>query len=146
MTTDNNTILLVEDSDEDYYTTKRAFEKGRLANHLRRVTDGQQALDYLFHKGEYQDADKYPLPAIILLDLNLPGLDGRDVLRKLKADEKSKRIPVIVLTTSSDQNDIDQCYHVGANSYIQKPVDVNNFVTALQRLVDYWFEVVILPR
>lgn len=143
---DCKTILLVEDSDEDYTATKRAFEKARCANPLIRVEDGLLALDYLLHRGKYQDVKKYPMPGVILLDLNLPGLDGRDVLKKIKVDEELKKIPIIVLTTSSDEKDINDCYRDGANSYIQKPVSVEGFVKAVQRLAHYWFEIVLLPK
>ncbi len=107
--------------------------------------DGDQALDYLFHRGAYNDRKEYPLPGVILLDLNLPGTDGREVLAELKSCNELKKIPVIVLTTSSDERDIEQCYEHGANSYIHKPVDIEGFFKAIERLTNYWFEIVILP-
>ena len=139
-------ILIVEDSPEDYTATKRAFEKAGLANPIHRCKHGDEALDYLFRKGEYSDIEKYPLPGIILLDLNLPGTDGREVLEKIKNDNKLKKIPVIVLTTSEDEKDIEQCYEEGANSYVHKPVDLDGFMKAIQKLKDYWFEINIFPR
>jgi two-component system, response regulator len=138
-------ILLVEDSAEDAEATLRAFKKARLANPVYRVSDGDEALDYLFRRRAYVDEAKAPEPSIVLLDLNLPGTDGREVLAEIKKAEWLRRIPVIVLTTSSDQEDIDACYAMGANSYIKKPVDTHGFLRAVQQLKDYWFEVVILP-
>lgn len=139
-------ILLVEDSPEEYEATVRALKKAGLANPLYRCEDGDQALDYLFRRGTYTDPATAPRPGIILLDLNLPGTDGREVLTEIKADEDLRTIPVIVLTTSTDERDIDLCYRQGANSYVKKPVDLEGFLRAIQRLRDYWFEVVILPK
>jgi CheY-like chemotaxis protein len=139
-------ILIVEDSPEDYETTLRAFKKSGLANPVFRCEDGDEALDYLFRRGEYQDMEKSPRPGIILLDLNLPGTDGREVLREIKKDGTLKKIPVIVLTTSTNEQDIEACYDAGASSYLSKPVDLNGFMESIQRLTNYWFEIVILPR
>ncbi len=139
-------ILLVEDSPEDFETTERAFRRSGLKNPIYRCADGDEALDYLRRRGQYSDPDKAPRPGVILLDLNLPGTDGREVLSEIKNDPGLKQIPVIVLTTSKDERDIEVCYRCGANSYIQKPVDVDGFMKAIERLNDYWFEVVILPK
>ena len=139
-------ILLVEDSPEDYETTIRAFRKAGVANNIRRCEDGDEALDYLYQRGAFGAPDPAPRPGIILLDLNLPGTDGREVLWQIKGDPKLKTIPVLVLTTSTDQRDIEECYQLGANSYIQKPVDLPGFLEAIQRLKDYWFEIVVLPK
>jgi len=136
-------ILLVEDSPEDFETTERAFRKSGLKNPIVRCSDGDEALDFLFRRGRFADA---PRPGVILLDLNLPGTDGREVLAEIKADPSLKQIPVIVLTTSNDDRDVQACYGAGASSYIQKPVDLDGFMRAIERLNDYWFEVVILPR
>ncbi|MES1241290.1 MAG: response regulator [Acidobacteriota bacterium] len=144
--TPSQPILLVEDSPEDFEATQRAFRKSGLKNTLRRCEDGEEALDYLFHRGRYADPESAPTPGVILLDLNLPGTDGREVLAEIKNDERLKKIPVVVLTTSVDERDINVCYRSGANSYIQKPVDIDGFVKAIERLNDYWFEVVILPK
>lgn len=141
-----HTILLVEDSPEDYEITKRSFVMSGLANPLVWCSTGDEALDYLFRQGKYVDLDSSKLPGIILLDLNLPGTDGREVLRTCKADERFKPIPIIVLTTSSDPRDIHDCYQDGANSYVVKPVSVDGFVQALQRMQEYWFEVVVFPK
>ena len=139
-------ILVVEDSPEDFETTSRAFRRAGLRNPMLRCATGDEALDFLHRRGAYQDPERSPRPGIILLDLNLPGTDGREVLHELKQPGPLANIPVIVLTTSSDKRDIDACYRAGANSYIQKPVDLEGFMRAIQRLHDYWFEVVILPR
>ena len=142
---DYTNILLVEDSDEDFITVQRAFQKAGAKNNLFRLKTGDLAVKYLLRKDEYSDLTD-ELPGVILLDLNLPGLDGREVLRIIKTEESLKRIPVIVLTTSGDQMDIDACYEIGANSYIQKPVEFTGFVSALSMLTDYWFEISVLPK
>jgi CheY-like chemotaxis protein len=139
-------ILLVEDSPEDFEATQRAFRKSGLKNPLVRCEDGDQALDYLYRRGEYADPARSPRPGVVLLDLNLPGTDGRQVLSEIKGDERLRDIPVVVLTTSADERDITACYRAGANSYIQKPVDIDGFMKAIERLNGYWFEVVILPK
>lgn len=139
-------ILLVEDSPEDYEATTRALRKAGLANPILRCGDGDEALDFLHRRGDYADPARAPRPGVILLDLNLPGTDGREVLAEVKGDDHLKRIPVIVLTTSTDERDIERCYLAGANSYIKKPVDLPGFLRAIQQLKDYWFEVVILPK
>jgi CheY-like chemotaxis protein len=146
VTTPNQPILLVEDSPEDFEATQRALRKSGLKNPLYRCADGDEALDYLFRRGAYGDPAASPCPGIILLDLNLPGTDGREVLSEIKRDDNLKKIPVVVLTTSADERDIDACYKAGANSYIQKPVDMDGFLKAIERLHGYWLEVVILPR
>ena len=136
-------ILLVEDSPEDFETTQRAFRRSGLKNPILRCADGDEALDFLLRRGKHTEA---PRPGVVLLDLNLPGTDGREVLNEIKAHPDLKQIPVIVLTTSSDDRDVSACYKAGANSYIQKPVDLEGFMRAIERLNDYWFEVVILPK
>lgn len=138
--------MIVEDSPVDYETTMRAFSKAGLANPVIHCQDGDQALDFLYGRGEFAQGRDSRRPGIILLDLNLPGTDGREVLQEIKQDPELKRIPVIVLTTSSDERDIERCYADGANSYIAKPVELANFIEAIQRLKDYWFEIVVLPK
>ena len=138
-------ILLVEDSDTDYETTIRAFKKAKMANPIKRCEDGQEALDYLFQKNQYANPEESPRPELILLDLNLPGIDGREVLQEVKMDLSLRTIPIIVLTTSSDPVDIQKCYQAGANTFIHKPVNLPGFFEAIQRLKDYWFEVALLP-
>ena len=146
MKNDTNTlILIVEDSPEDYDTTLRAFKKVGMKNKVIRFEMGDECLDYLFGRGEYE-GKKIVLPGLIMLDLNLPGTDGRDVLKIIKSDLELKKIPVVVLTTSNDINDIEKCYLLGANSYIQKPVDFEGFINAITKLKEYWFEISILPK
>lgn len=142
----NNRILLVEDSPEDAEATLRAFKKAGVANPIHHCTDGDDALDYLHQRGLYAEIGSAPRPSIILLDLNMPGTDGREVLAEIKQDERLHKIPVIVLTTSSDERDIEKCYQIGANSYIRKPVDLDGFMAAIQSLKHYWFEIVVLPK
>jgi CheY-like chemotaxis protein len=144
--TPNQPILLVEDSPEDYEATVRAFNRSGLKNPIIRCEDGDTALDYLHRRGPYADPDSSPRPGVILLDLNLPGTDGREVLQDIKSHESLRHIPVIILTTSMDERDVEACYQAGANSYIQKPVDMDGFLRAIERLNGYWFEVVVLPR
>jgi CheY-like chemotaxis protein len=138
--------LVVEDSPEDFETTERAFRRAGLRNRMLRCATGDEALDFLHRRGRYADPSASPRPSIILLDLNLPGTDGRDVLIEIKAAEALARIPVVVLTTSADHRDVSACYAAGANSYVQKPVDLDVFTQAIRRLSEYWFDVVILPR
>jgi two-component system response regulator len=139
-------ILLVEDSPEDFEATVRALKRAGLANPILRCEDGDEALDYFFRRGRYADPALSPRPGIVLLDLNLPGTDGREVLAAVKADPDLRAIPVVVLTTSTDERDVERCYQVGANSYMKKPVDLAGFMQAIQRMKDFWFEVVIVPR
>jgi CheY-like chemotaxis protein len=139
-------ILIVEDSDDDYLATMRAFQKAHMANPVQRCTDGDQALDYLYRRGQFAPPAEAPNPSIILLDLNLPGTDGREVLRVIKSDPALNKIPVLVLTISSAKEDIETCYRLGANTYIQKPVDIQKFFDSIARLEEYWFEVAILPK
>ena len=142
----HQTILIVEDSPEDFEATRRAFEKSGLHNGIKRCADGDEALDYLYRRGSYLESDDAPRPGLILLDLNLPGTDGREVLAEIKTDSNLRTIPVVVLTTSKDQRDINDCYAAGANSYVHKPVDLQGLMDAIQRLHDYWFKIVVFPK
>jgi CheY-like chemotaxis protein len=139
-------ILLVEDSDEDYETIRRAFSQVNLGNTLIRSEDGDQALDYLFHRGRYENPEAWPRPALILMDLNLPGTDGRAVLAQIKGDPDLRQIPVVVMTTSSDERDIAWSYAAGANSFIQKPLSFAGVVDAMKRVKEYWFDLVLFPK
>lgn len=138
-------LLLVEDSPEDYATTVRALRKTGMMGEVYHCEDGDDALDFLYHRGKFKNPAESPRPSMVLLDLNLPGTSGRDVLEEIKGDDELKTIPVVILTTSADQRDIDACYRAGANSYLNKPVDLDGFVRSIQRLKDYWFEIVVLP-
>lgn len=132
------TILLVEDNDDDVELTRRAFARGNLINELIVVRDGQEALDYLFATGAYADRDAASLPHLVLLDLNLPKINGLEVLRRIRSAETTKRLPVVVLTTSKEEKDIFGSYDLGANSYVRKPVDFAQFTEAVQQLGLYW--------
>ena len=141
------TILIVDDSDDDYDATVRALLKDKnMKNPLHRCEDGRQALDYLFRRGDYRRPKAAVRPGIILLDLNMPGIDGRKVLAEIKGDAKLKSIPVIIMTNSDDERDIECCYEMGANTYIRKPLNWSSFFEAMQRLKEYWFEIAILPK
>ena len=131
-------ILLIEDNPSDVGLTQRALAKSHIANKLIVVEDGQEALDYLFGEGVYVGRDITELPALILLDLKLPKVDGLAVLRRIRADERTQRLPVVILTTSREEQDVAASYDLGANSYIRKPVDFNQFAQAVQHLGLYW--------
>jgi two-component system response regulator len=132
------TILLVEDNPSDIDLTKRALANANIANELIVAEDGQEALDYLFGIGHYAGRDAAPLLAVILLDLKLPKVDGLDVLRRIRADERTKRLPVVILTSSQEEQDIAAGYDLGANSYIRKPVDFSQFAEAIKSMGLYW--------
>lgn len=131
-------ILLVEDNPHDAELALRALQKHRLANSVIHVTDGEQALDFLYARGAYADRNKNHRPKVVLLDLKLPKVDGIDVLRAVKADPDLKVIPVVVLTSSREDRDIVESYRLGVNSYIVKPVDFEQFVVAVRDLGMYW--------
>jgi two-component system, chemotaxis family, response regulator Rcp1 len=135
-------ILLVEDSPGDVRLTQEALKEGRVANRLHVVSDGEEALAFLRREGDYGDA---PEPGLVLLDLNLPRLDGREVLRIMKDDAKLKRIPVVVLTTSSSDEDVLRVYNLAGNCYISKPVDYDAFLDVIRSIEDFWLSVVRLP-
>ncbi len=134
----NKIILLVEDNPSDIGLTQRAFAKSNIANELVVAEDGQEALDYLFGGGQFTGRDVNELPALVLLDLKLPRVAGVDVLRQIRADERTTRVPVVILTTSQEEQDIAQSYDLRANSYIRKPVDFTKFVEAIQHMGLYW--------
>ena len=131
-------ILLVEDDLAHIEMIKRTFEESRLANRLISVEDGQIALDYLYRKGNYKDAVKFPMPNLILLDLRLPKVDGLEVLKTIKSDQKFSIIPVVILTTSSAEADMVKSYECHANSYLVKPVDFNQFTKLMEIFGYYW--------
>jgi two-component system response regulator len=131
-------ILLVDDNVSDVELTKRALEKRHINNELLAVEDGKEALDYLFAEGVHAGRDVTDLPVLVLLDLKLPKLDGLEVLRRIRADPRTKRLPVVILTSSSEQQDLAAGYDLGANSYIRKPVDFAKFAEAIEYLGLYW--------
>jgi len=136
-------ILLVEDNPGDVRLTREALEDGKVCNNMCVVNDGVEALAYLRGEGKYASA---PHPDLILLDLNLPKKDGREVLAEIKADEVLKRIPVVVLTTSQAEQDILKAYDLHANCYITKPVDLDQFIMVVKSIEDFWLTIVKLPR
>ncbi|MCX5415855.1 MULTISPECIES: response regulator [unclassified Streptomyces] len=135
-------VLLVEDDPGDELMTREAFEDNKIRNTLHVVRDGQEALDFLYRQGEYPDA---PRPDLVLLDLNLPKYDGRQVLEKIKTDPELALIPVVVLTTSSAEEDILRSYKLHANAYVTKPVDLEQFIGAVRQIDDFFVSVVRLP-
>jgi CheY-like chemotaxis protein len=136
---------LVEDNLQDIEIARRAFAKGKVINELIVVRDGQEALDYLYHQGKYKDPASSPRPGMILLDLNLPKVGGMEVLQQIKKDEALKPIPVIVLTASPREEDVARTYQLGVNTYIQKPVEFDNFMRVVNAVQEYWIVIASLP-
>jgi CheY-like chemotaxis protein len=138
MGNEDKVILLVEDNADDEALTKRAFKKNNVMNRLVVARDGVEALDYLFGTGAHAGRDLSVMPAVILLDLKLPKVDGLEVLRRLRADPRTRLLPVVVLTSSKEEQDLAQSYSLGVNSYIRKPVDFEQFIEAVKQLGLYW--------
>lgn len=138
-------VLLVEDDSGDQELTRRALMSDVHRVDLRVVNDGEQALDYLYRRGAYSDLRSAPPPDLMLLDLNMPKLDGREVLKTIKDDPRFRLMPVVVLTTSQQETDILRSYDLGCNAFVTKPVDIDNFIDAIRRLQSYWFDLVTLP-
>jgi len=132
------TILLVEDNPDDVALTERALKKARIANKVVIARDGPDALDFLFGTGAYAGRDTGAMPEVVLLDLKLPKMDGLEVLRRLRGDQRTRVLPVVILTSSREDRDLTMSYELGANSYIRKPVDFKQFVKAVQELGLYW--------
>ena len=135
---DNKTILLVEDNPDDEKLTLRAFKKGNIMNHISVARDGLDALDFLFARGAHSDRAGKPLPTLIVLDLKLPKLDGLGVLKAIRAEARTKLIPVVILTSSKEEQDLISGYSLGANSYVRKPVDFAEFMEAAKLIGMYW--------
>jgi CheY-like chemotaxis protein len=140
------TILMADDDPDDRLFAREALEESRLANDLHFVEDGEELLDYLLHRGKYTDAEHAPRPGLILLDLNMPRMDGREALHRIKENEHLRAIPIVILTTSRAEEDIFRSYNLGANSFISKPVTFDGLVDVMKVLGRYWFEIVELPR
>ena len=138
-------ILMADDDYEDRMMVKDAWEESRLCNDLRFVEDGVELMDYLERRGKYTDPSDSPRPGLILLDLNMPKMDGREALQAIKASPNLRLIPVVIMTTSRAEDDIMRSYDVGANSYITKPVSFEGLVQVVRQLETYWFNIVELP-
>ena|SRR5512146_2062678 len=138
-------ILVAEDDDDDFLLTEQALRKEHLLNPVRRVADGVELMQYLRHCGQNGDQRANPVPSLILLDLNMPRKDGREALREIKSDEKLRRYPVVVLTTSRADEDVVRSYQLGVNSFITKPVTFQGLMEAVRLLGRYWFQLVELP-
>ena len=139
-------ILIADDDEDDRGFIKKAWEKSRLVNDLRFVEDGEEFMDYMYHRGKYSDPASSPSPGLILLDLNMPKKDGQEALREIKADPELRSIPIIVLTTSKAEEDIYRSYNLGANSFITKPVTFGSLAEVIQVLGQYWVDIVDLPH
>lgn len=139
------TILLVEDNEDDIDLTIRALEKGNIRNTIVVVRDGAEAMDYFLKTGRFAADDQRELPAVTLLDLKLPKIDGLEVLRRIRANERTKLLPVVILTSSKEERDLLDGYKLGANSYVRKPVDYNQFAEAVHQLGLYWLLVNEVP-
>ncbi len=145
--TSQQPILIVEDSDDDYEATERALLRNdSLHEPLVRCLNGQDALDYCFQQGKYILPAHAPRPKLVLLDLNMPGIDGREALRQLKSNERLKSVPIIVLTTSNAPADIETCYQLGANCYVHKPVELDAFYEAVGNIKKFWLGTALLPE
>jgi CheY-like chemotaxis protein len=136
---------MADDDPDDCMLAQEALAESRLANDLHIVSDGEELMDYLYQRGKYSVPGSAPRPSLILLDLNMPKKDGREVLNELKSDPHLRQIPVLVLTTSQAEEDILRSYYLGANSYITKPVTFSSLIEVMQTLSKYWFEIVELP-
>jgi CheY-like chemotaxis protein len=139
-------ILLADDDPEDREMTRKALEKNRLANEFLWVADGEELLDYLHHRGAYAPPALSPVPGLILLDLNMPKMDGREALASIKADPSLRRIPIVVMTTSQAEQDITRTYDLGSNSFISKPITLAGLIEVMKVLGEYWFQIVRLPE
>lgn len=140
------TILLADDDEDDRMLAKDALTDSRLANDLHMVVDGEELMDYLLRRGEYEAQADSPRPGLILLDLNMPRMDGREALKEIKSNPNLRQIPIVVLTTSKAEEDIYRTYDLGANSFITKPVMFDSLVKVMKDIGKYWFEIVELPE
>jgi CheY-like chemotaxis protein len=140
------TVLLADDDEDDRLMTADALREARISNQLQFVTDGEELIDYLYHRGKYAAPAHAPRPDLLLLDLNMPRMDGREALREMKENPAFRSIPVLVLTTSKTEEDVERIYDLGANSFITKPVTFEGLVQAMKVIGEYWFQIVRLPK
>lgn len=138
-------IVLAEDDEDDQLIVRKAFNKARFRSPLQIVDNGRELMDYLKGRGKYPNREAFPMPGLILLDLNMPVMSGEEALAEIKADKNLQHIPVVVLTTSDDQTGINRCYELGANTFITKPVTFSGFLNVVSELQLYWFSLVELP-
>lgn len=143
---EDNLILMIDDSAEDYEFAKKSFHKAGLNSVLLHLNSGKAGLDYLLRKGPYANLKDSPLPRMVLLDINMPDMDGLEVLKAIKNDRNLQVIPVIMLSSSVEGKDIKQAYELGADSYIAKPVSINGLFRAIEMLKNFWFEIVVLRK
>jgi CheY-like chemotaxis protein len=139
------TILMADDSEDDRLMTREAMQESFVINSLVEVEDGEELMDYLHRRGEYAQTPPVPRPGLILLDLNMPRKSGKEVLEEIKADPILRRIPIVVLTTSDDEDDIEHCYDLGVSSFITKPVTFTALVEVMKAFGKYWIEIVAVP-
>ncbi|WP_336367510.1 response regulator [Marinobacter sp. C2H3] len=138
-------IVLAEDDEDDQLIVRKAFQQARFRSPLHIVDNGRELMHYLRGEGRYQDREAYPMPGLILLDLNMPVMNGEEALAQIKADKNLQHIPVVILTTSDDQTGINRCYELGASTFITKPVTFSGFLNVVSELQLYWFSLVALP-
>ncbi len=138
-------ILLVEDNPADQKLILKAFQKGKVKTQIPIVNDGQYALEYLTGQGEFRDREKHPFPDLVLLDINLPRKDGKKVLKEIRSTPHLRKLPVIIFTTSVRDQDVIEAYELGANAYMQKPINIGDLFEAIQKLEDFWLTTTILP-
>ncbi|MEM9507762.1 MAG: response regulator [Cyanobacteria bacterium P01_E01_bin.35] len=139
-------LLIIEDSDEDFAALARIISKTKISNPVYRCKDGEEALEFLYHEGEYADQTLAPRPSLIVLDLNLPGTDGRQLLAEIKQNANLQTIPIVIFSTSSNPKDIDACYRYGISGYMVKPMDINRLHRLVETFLEYWFQAVELPN
>ncbi|MGL5939785.1 MAG: response regulator [Waterburya sp.] len=138
-------LLIIEDSDEDFAALTRMINQAKILNPVYRCEDGEDALEFLYRQGEYEDETLSPRPSLIVLDLNLPGTDGREILAELKQDQDLKTIPIVIFSTSSHPRDVDACYRYGVSGYLVKPMNTERLNQLVKTFLDYWFKTVELP-
>lgn len=138
-------ILIAEDDDDDFFLAQEAFDEYNLANEIHRVKNGEELLNYLKRRGQFQQPKLSPPPVLILLDLNMPRMDGREALKEIKSDPELRKIPVVIMTVSREEEDVVRSYELGANSYIRKPVRFSEMIEIIKTIGKYWFEIVELP-